>query len=128
MLVCCNTVITMLRLAQEAKRAEYNCVCGRPLRVQAMPGKGWYKAHCEHSSAHKAYICTGQNWVDNRGQNKSTTPTKAASTKATSIKVFCSPRKTSANNDCGLHVPSDTMPQPSLENALGIYVVWAREG
>ena len=88
--------------AQEANRAEYNCVCGRPLRLQVVLGNGWYKALCEQSSAHKTYMCAGQKWVDNRGRKKATTPTKAGSTKATSIKVFCSPPKTSANIDSGL--------------------------
>ena len=71
--------------AQEANRVEYNCVSGPPLCVQAVPGNGWYKAHGEQSSAHKAYMRAGQKWVDNRGRKKATTSTKAGSTKATSI-------------------------------------------
>ena len=80
--------------AQDANRTEYNCVCGRPSHVQAVPGNGWYTAHCEQSTAHKAYVSTGHKWVDNRGRKKTTTPTKTGSSKATSINhtLLCIPR------------------------------------
>ena len=60
---------------QDAKRANYDCVCGRPLCVQVVPGNGWYKAHCEQRRAHKGYICTGSKWVDSRGRKKMTMET-----------------------------------------------------
>ena len=107
--------------AQDANRSEYNCVRGRPLRV---PGNGWYTAHCEQSTAHKAYVSTGHKWVDNRGRKKTTTPTKTGSSKATSIKVFCSPPKTATTNiESGLQAPSDILPESSVKNTVAICCV-----
>ena len=107
--------------AQAAKRDDYNCVCGHPLRVQAVPGNGWYKAHCEQSTAHKGYICSGHKWVNNRGRKKASTTPRAGATNATSIKVFCSPpKKPFSDVDCGLQLPSHALPQSSSENITGI--------
>ena len=38
--------IATARVASNAKKVEYVCVCGKPLRVQVIPGDGSYEAHC----------------------------------------------------------------------------------
>ena len=61
--------------ASKAGQATYVCACGRPMRLEAVRGHGWYQQHLDSSGPHKTFLITGVRWEDKRGQSAVPKPT-----------------------------------------------------
>ena len=48
--------------------ATYGCICGRVMRIEAVPVHGWYAQHLSGNSPHTIFMTTGFQWEDNYGK------------------------------------------------------------
>ena len=45
------------------------------MRLEAVPGHGWYQQHLDSSGPHKTFLITGVRWEDKRGHSAIPKPT-----------------------------------------------------
>ena len=53
--------------ASKQGHTSYMCACGRPMRLEAIPGHGWYQQHLDSSGPHKTFLVIGVYWEDKLG-------------------------------------------------------------